>query len=265
MKISLGQFIPGTSFIHKLDPRTKFISMIAYMVAIMLIDNFIGYAFAGVFVIMVYLVSRLPIRYVLRSIRPVLFIVLFTVLLNLFIYDGETVVFKWKFIIIYKEAIIYCVKIILRILLLVTGAALLTYTTESSVLTNGLESLFSPLKIVRFPAHEIAMMMNIALRFIPIFAEELDRIVKAQKARGVDFDTRNPIKKIRNYMPILIPLFVGAWKRAADLATAMNARGYRGGTGRTKYRILRFTFKDLIGAIIIVFFVSSIVIMRILL
>ncbi|MBE7066115.1 MAG: energy-coupling factor transporter transmembrane protein EcfT [Ruminococcaceae bacterium] len=265
MTISLGQYIPTKSVVHRADPRTKFLAMIGYMVAVMLIETFIGYGIATLFVISVYLVAKLPMKYVFKSIRPVIYIVLFTMLINLFIHDGHTVWFSWRFITIYKESVFYCIKIMLRVILLVMGASVLTYTTASTSLTDGLESLMSPLKIIRFPAHDIAMMMSIALRFIPTFADELDRIVKAQMARGADFDSKNIIKKVRSYIPVLIPLFVSAWRRAADLANAMNARGYRGGEGRTKYRVLKFTLIDLVMAIIMILFISLIVILRILL
>ena len=265
MTISIGQYIPTGSVVHRADPRTKFLAMIGYMVAVLLIETFIGYGIATLFVIAGYLIARLPMKYIFKSIRGIMFIVLFTMVINLFLHQGETVWFSWKFLVIYKESVFYCIKIMWRVLLLVLGASILTYTTASASLTNGLESLMSPLKIIRFPAHDIAMMMSIALRFIPTFAEELDRIVKAQRARGTDFDSRNIIKKIRNYLPVLIPLFVGAWRRAADLATAMTARGYRGGEGRTKYRVLKFTLIDVFMAIIMVVFISLIVIPRILL
>lgn len=265
MRISLGQYIPGNTPVHRADPRTKFLSMIAYMVGVMLIGTFIGYAIAAVFVFATYIIAKLPMKYIFKSIKPVLFIVIFTMILNLFIHSGHTVWFEWKFIVIYKESVIYCVKIAMRVLLLVMGASILTYTTTSSALTDGIESLLSPLKIIRFPAHDIAMMMSIALRFIPTFSDELDRIVKAQMARGTDFDSKNLIKKVRSYVPVLIPLFVSAWRRASDLATAMNARGYRGAEGRTRYRVLKFTLVDLVVAIIMVVFISLIVMLKILL
>lgn len=265
MKISLGQYIPGKTPVHKADARTKFLSMIAYMVSVMLIETFIGYGIAAIFVLATYLIARLPMKYIFRSIRPVLFIVIFTMILNLFIHTGHTVWFEWKFIVIYKESVFYCIKIALRVLLLVMGASLLTYTTTSSELTDGIESLLSPLKIIRFPAHDIAMMMSIALRFIPTFSDELDRIVKAQMARGTDFDSKNLIKKVKSYVPVLIPLFVSAWRRASDLATAMNARGYRGAEGRTRYRVHKFTYIDIIMAIIMVIFAGAIVTLKILL
>lgn len=265
MRISLGQYIPGNTAIHRADSRTKFLSMIVYMVSVMLIETFIGYAIAAIFVIITYIIAKLPMKYIFKSIRPVLFIVIFTMVLNLFIHSGHTVWFEWKFIVIYKESVLYCIKIALRVLLLVMGASLLTYTTTSSDLTDGIESLLSPLKIIRFPAHDIAMMMSIALRFIPTFSEELDRIVKAQMARGTDFDSKNLIKKVRSYVPVLIPLFVSAWRRASDLATAMNARGYRGAEGRTRYRVHKFTYIDIIMAIIMVIFAGAIVTLKILL
>lgn len=260
MKISLGQYIPGKTPVHKADARTKFLSMIAYMVSVMLIETFIGYGIAAVFVLATYLIARLPMKYIFRSIRPVLFIVIFTMILNLFIHTGHTVWFEWKFIVIYKESVFYCIKIALRVLLLVMGASLLTYTTTSSELTDGIESLLSPLKIIRFPAHDIAMMMSIALRFIPTFTEETDRIMKAQSSRGAEFDTGSFMQKIKSFIPVIIPLIISAFRRAEDLAVAMESRCYRGGKGRTRYRVLKFTWRDAVVAGAVVVFMVGIIV-----
>ena len=182
-----------------------------------------------------------------------------TALLNLFFYRGTTVWIEvWK-ITIYKESALFALRMVLRIILLVLGSSVLTYTTTSVMLTDGLESLFSPLKKIRFPVHEIAMMMSIALRFIPTFMDETDRIMKAQLARGSDFDSKNLISKIKSYIPILIPLFISAWRKAEELATAMNARCYRGGEGRTKFKVLKFSYIDLILVIITAALLAAVV------
>ena len=184
---------------------------------------------------------------------------LITVILNVLFYNGETVLAEFWKITIYKEGVLFAVKMLLRIILLVLGSSVLTYTTTSVMLTDGLESLMSPLKVIKFPVHDIAMMMSIALRFIPTFMDETDRIMKAQTARGSDFDSKNIIQRVKSYIPILIPLFISAWRKAEDLATAMNARCYRGGKGRTKFRVLKFTWIDLILVLCMIIFIASIV------
>ncbi|MFR1518541.1 MAG: energy-coupling factor transporter transmembrane component T family protein [Clostridia bacterium] len=250
MKIAIGQYVPGTSALHRADPRTKFILTFAYMVAVMIADNFAAYLAAAIYIGAAYLSARIQIGKILRSLRPLLIMMLITVILNLFFYQGTTIWLQlWK-ITIYKESVLFALKMVLRIVMLVLGSSVLTYTTTSVMLTDGLESLLSPLKKIHFPVHDIAMMMSIALRFIPTFMDETERIMKAQMARGSDFDSKNLIHKIKSYIPILIPLFISAWRKAEELATAMNARCYRGGEGRTKFKVLKFTYIDLILAII---------------
>ena len=185
-----------------------------------------------------------------------------TVLLNILFYKGETVLLDFWKITIYKEGVLFAVRMLLRIVLLVLGSSVLMYTTTSVMLTDGIESLLAPLKKIHFPAHEIAMMMSIALRFIPTFVDETDRIMKAQMARGTDFDDKNFIIKIKSYIPILIPLFISAWRKAEDLATAMNARCYRGGEGRTKFKVLKFSKIDLLLLIITIFLFAAIVLLN---
>ena len=259
MKIAIGQYVPGTSALHKADPRTKFILTFAYMVAVMIADNFVAYLAAALYAAAAYLCARIQIGKILRSLRPLLIMMIITAVLNLFFYHGSTVWLEiWK-ITIYKESVLFAVKMVLRIILLVLGSSVLTYTTTSVMLTDGLESLMSPLKKIHFPVHEIALMMSIALRFIPTFMDETDRIMKAQMARGSDFDSKNLINKIKSYIPILIPLFISAWRKAEELATAMNARCYRGGAGRTKFKLLKFTYIDLILAIITVILFVAVV------
>ncbi len=252
MKPAIGQFIPGNSILHRADPRTKILMTILYMVAVMFIKTFAGYGVAVVFLIVAVLASRIPVKYVLRSIRPLLFIILFTVILNMFFYKGETLLWAWGIIHIYREGIIFAVKMALRIMILVTGASLLTFTTSSIALTDGLERLMSPLRVIHFPAHDIAMMMSIALRFIPTFSEETDRIMKAQSSRGADFDTGKFIEKIRSFIPVIIPLIISAFRRAEDLAVAMESRCYRGGDGRTRFRVLKFSWNDIVVAVAVV-------------
>ena len=248
MKAVIGQYVPGDSLLHKADPRTKLLCVIAFMVAVMLINTFIGYAVALAFVILAIIVSKIPVKMVLKSIRPLAFILIFTVILNVFFYRGETLLWEWWIFHIYREGIIFAIQMMFRIIILVTGASMLTFTTTSMALTDGMEKLLSPLKIIKFPAAEIAMMMSIALRFIPTFSEETDRLMKAQSSRGANFDTGHFMEKIRSFIPIIIPLIISAFRRAEDLAVAMESRCYRGGSGRTRYRVLKFTWRDIIVA-----------------
>ena len=261
MKPTLGQYIPGNSILHRADPRTKLLATLVFMVAIMLIKTFIGYGVALVFTVVWVLISRVPVKIVLRSVRPLAFIMAFTLVLNVLFYKGETLLLSWWIINIYKEGIIFAVKMLLRILILVTGASLLTFTTSSIALTDGLERLMSPLTVIKFPAHDIAMMMSIALRFIPTFSEETDRIMKAQSSRGANFDTGRFLEKIRSFIPIIIPLIISAFRRAEDLAVAMESRCYRGGEGRTRFRVLKFTPLDLAPALSVIALIVSIIVL----
>lgn len=259
MKITIGQFVPGNSILHRADPRTKFVLTFVYMIAVIIAENFVAYSAAIIFVCATYLCAKINIAKIIKSLKPLLIMMMITVVLNVLFYKGENVLLDFWKITIYKEGIFFAVKMLLRIVLLVLGSSVLMYTTTSVMLTDGIESLLSPLKKIHFPAHEIAMMMSIALRFIPTFVDETDRIMKAQKARGSDFDSKNLIQKIKSYIPILIPLFISAWRKAEDLATAMNARCYRGGEGRTKFKVLRFTYIDLFLTIITIILLVVIV------
>lgn len=259
MKITIGQFVPGNSILHRADPRTKFVLTFVYMIAVIIAENFVAYSAAILFVCATYLCAKINIAKIIKSLKPLLIMMMITVVLNVLFYKGENVLLDFWKITIYKEGIFFAVKMLLRIVLLVLGSSVLMYTTTSVMLTDGIESLLSPLKKIHFPAHEIAMMMSIALRFIPTFVDETDRIMKAQKARGSDFDSKNLIQKIKSYIPILIPLFISAWRKAEDLATAMNARCYRGGEGRTKFKVLRFTYIDLLLTIITIILLVVIV------
>ena len=260
--ITIGQYYPAKSCIHRLDPRTKIVGTTLYIVSLFLFKSFpgflvVGTAFAGVLIL-----SRVPLRYMLRGLRPILMILLFTVLCNFFLSGGE-VVWQWKFLKITKEGLLRGTFMGVRLILLIFGPSLMTYTTTPNQLTDGLERLFSPLKVIRFPAHEIAMMMSIALRFIPILAEEADRIRKAQMARGADMDSGGPIKRAKAMLPVFIPLLVSAFRRAFDLAMAMEARCYHGGKGRTKMKPLRYRTADLFGYLYMVCYMATIILLRI--
>ncbi|HBI51216.1 MAG TPA: transporter [Ruminococcaceae bacterium] len=244
--ITIGQFFPGNSVIHRMDSRFKIVLDIIYVVMLFVAQNFYGLGIACIFMVMVYAASGISFRLILKSIKPVLAIIIFTALLNLLFVKGDDApLIDTGFITIYAKGVETSIFMIVRIIFLIIGMSLLTYTTSPIVLTDAIESLLSPLKKVHFPVHELAMMMTIALRFIPTLIEELNKIMMAQKARGAALDTGNVFSRAKAMVPILIPLFISAFKRANELATAMECRCYKGGEGRTKLRQLKATRLDL--------------------
>lgn len=243
--ITLGQFFPGTSPVHRLDPRTKIIFLIIYIVVLFSAVNWASYALVFCFLAMAIVVSEIPLKSILGSIKPLAMILVFTGILNIFFTKGEEIALQVGFITIYWDGLIRAFFMMLRILMLITGTFLLTYTTSPISLTDGLESLLSPLKVLHFPVHELAMMMCIAMRFIPTLIEETDKIMSAQKARGADFETGKLMDRVKALIPILVPLFISAFRRADELATAMECRCYQGGDGRTKMKLLRFKLLDM--------------------
>ncbi len=242
--ITLGQYFPGDSVIHRLDPRMKILLALALIVIVFLIDSLWGFAVLAVFLVVVIALAQVGAGSVIRSIRPLLFIIVFTFVLNLFFYGGPTVLAQWGSVKLTEEGIYRAILIVLRLVFLIFSTSLLTLTTSPMQLTDGMENLMKPLKRVKFPVHEMSMMMSIALRFIPTLAEETDRIMKAQMARGAEFDSGNILKRARNMIPLLVPLFVSAFKRADELALAMESRCYHGGEGRTKMKVLRLAGRD---------------------
>ena len=242
--ITLGQYFPGNSPVHRLDPRTKLILLIFYIVALFCASNWISYGVCFVFLATTIAISRIPLKSIVRGMKPLVLILIFTGLLNLLFTQGETVLVEFWKITITLEGVERAAFMMLRILMLISGTFLLTYTTSPIALTDGLESLLSPLKKIRLPVHELAMMMCIALRFIPTLIEETDKIMSAQKARGANFESGNIFKRVKALVPILVPLFISAFRRAEELATAMECRCYHGGDGRTKMRLLRFKRRD---------------------
>jgi energy-coupling factor transport system permease protein len=245
--ITLGQYFPGNSYIHRLDPRTKLLGLIVYIVALFVAVNWVSYGIVFLFLAVIIAISTIPLKSIFRGMKPLIFILIFTGILNLFFTGGETVLASFWGVVITAEGVIRAIFMVLRILMLITGTFLLTYTTSPIALTDGLESLLSPLKVIRVPVHELAMMMCIALRFIPTLIEETDKIMSAQKARGADFESGSLISRVKALVPILVPLFISAFRRADELATAMECRCYQGGTGRTKMKILRFHRGDLMA------------------
>lgn len=244
--IIIGKYVPGNSVIHKQDPRSKLLMIFLFVFIVFLANNFITYLCLGLFTVIIVLLTKLPFRFLLRGLKPVLWIILFTFILHILVTKEGRVLLDLGFFRLHEEGLKQGFFISLRFLYLIVMTTILTLTTTPIEITDGMESLLAPLKKLKFPVHELALMMSISLRFIPTLLEETDKILKAQMARGVDF-TSGPIKdRIKAVVPLLVPLFISAFKRAEELATAMEARGYRGGEGRTKLRLLKWGYKDTI-------------------
>jgi energy-coupling factor transport system permease protein len=260
--ITIGQYIPGDSVIHKADPRTKIILSIVFMAVIFLVNSFWTFTAMAMFVLLTVIISGVPVKYTLRGLKPILFIIIFTAVINIFTTRGtpisQTVPFKY----ITWEGLVLALKLAMRLVLIIISGSLLTFTTTPILLTDGIEKLLSPFRRIGLPAHELAMMMSIALRFIPTLLEETDKIMKAQAARGADFDTGNLVQRAKSFVPVLVPLFVSAFRRADELATAMEARCYRGGTGRTRLRSLEFTSADTWVVLVTAVFFTSLLLLE---
>ncbi len=250
INITLGRYVPGASAVHRLDPRTKILLMIAYIVLIFLVRQLAVFLVPLAFLVLTVLLSRVPVSYLWTAVKPMRLLIVFMFVINLFFTPGSTPLFSFWRITVMREGLMQGLFITARLLLLVSGTSILTLTTSPIALTDGLEKLLMPLSKLRFPAHELAMMMTIALRFIPTLMEETDRIRKAQMARGADFESGNLVRRAKSMIPILVPLFVSAFRRADELAMAMESRCYHGGEGRTRMRELRFTRGDLFAFLV---------------
>ncbi len=261
--ITLGQFYPSDSILHRLDPRMKVILAVLYIVATFLCKNVLSFALLLLSAIVLILISKIPMKLVLDGIKAILFIMAFTALINVFFTKGETPIVEWRFIHIYAEGLWQALFMIVRITVLIVGTSmLLTYTTTPIMLTDALEQLLAPLRVLHIPVHEFAMMMTIALRFIPTLVEETNKIMSAQKARGADFTSGSLISRAKALIPILIPLFVSAFRRADELATAMECRCYHGGAGRTRMTILHYSPKDFFALAVIIVFGAGIIVLN---
>lgn len=249
--MTLGQYFPGDSMIHRMDPRIKFIIVLALIVVIFIAKTVWGYLAITAFLLFGALASRVPFIYVLKGLKPLWFILVFTFVINIFFITGEHILVEWWIIRIYEEGLLQAVNIAVRLILLIFSTTVLTLTTSPMEITDGLERLLSPLKVIKFPAHELALMMSIALRFIPTLMEETDRIMKAQTARGASFDTGGLLKRAKGMIPVLVPLFVSAFKRAEDLSLAMESRCYNGGKNRTRMKVLKIHLRDIVGLILV--------------
>lgn len=259
--ITIGQYYPADSVLHRLDPRVKITGTLVYIVSLFLVKNLWGYLIAALALAAVIHISKVPFGYIVKGLKAVVILLLFTVCFNLFLTSG-TPIFEWKFIHITREGLSLAFSMAVRLTLLILGSSLMTFTTTPNELTDGIESLLSPLKKLHVPVHEVAMMMSIALRFIPILLEETDKIMKAQQARGADFESGGIIKRAKAMIPILVPLFISAFRRAGDLAMAMEARCYRGGAGRTKMKPLHYRKRDVGAWFALAVFVTVIIISR---
>jgi len=263
--IAFGQYCEGSSFLHRLDPRWKIIFVLIYIVALFLARNIFAFALIGASIIALWALSGIRAGILLKGLRPLLFIIAFTAIINVFWFKGATPLLPEGWIIqIYLEGLINASLIILRVMVLVTGTSiLLTYTTTPIALTDGIEQLLAPLAKIKVPVHEFSMMMTIALRFIPTLIEETDKIMSAQKARGSDFSTGSLVKRAKALVPVLVPLFISAFRRAEDLATAMECRCYTGGAGRTRMNVLHSSWRDVVMLLGILAFVAGIVLLNI--
>lgn len=261
--ITIGQYYPTESILHRLDPRVKFIGTLIYIISLFLFRGPVGYIFAAVFLGICIIISKVPFKFMVKGLKAIMILLLITMFFNLIFTPGKEI-FHVGFIVITEEGVELAVKMAVRLILLILGASLMTLTTTPNQLTDGLERLLKPLEKIHVPVHEIAMMMSIALRFIPILLEETDKIMKAQMARGADFESGGLIQKVKNMVPLLVPLFISAFRRANDLAMAMEARCYHGGEGRTQMKPLRYRRRDWITYAVLLVYLGTSIVMRIL-
>jgi energy-coupling factor transport system permease protein len=259
--ITLGQYYPGRSVIHRLDARTKIIATFLYIIELFLVNNFWGFLIAAAALFAVIACSRVPLKFIFRGLSAVFLIIAFTFVINLFMVDGR-VLWHWKFLTITYEGLSRAFFMAVRLVLLIIGSSIMTLTTKPVELTDGMEKLLKPLSKIGVPSHEIALMMTIALRFIPTLMEETDKIIKAQQARGADFESGNIVQRAKSLIPILIPLFVSSFRIAQDLAMAMEARCYHGGDGRTRMNEIKFHRGDAVAALLLIAFLAVIILSR---
>ena len=260
--ITIGQHFPGNSILHRCDPRLKLVGTLAYIVVLFVAANPVGIALSIALLGLLYSVARIPFKMILKSLKPIVPVIIFTAVLNLFFLTGETPLFHWWIFTIYPEGVRYAILMAVRVMALIAGTSLLTYTTSPIVLTDAIENLLRPLGKLHFPVHELAMMMTIALRFIPTLIDETEKIMNAQKARGAMLDTGSFMQRVKALVPILIPLFLSAFRRADELAMAMECRCYHGGEGRTRLKVLKFGAEDVLCAVVLTILLGIIVCTR---
>lgn len=264
--VTFGQYYPKNSLVHKMDARIKLLLCLVFMVCIFFVQSYVGFALVTLFLLTTIICAQVPLRSILKSVKGVIVLLIFTALLNIFFTKNGNVLFSWWIFTVTDQGLIYASKMLLRLIYLVIGSSILTLTTTPVDLTHAIEHLLSPLKVIKFPVHDIALIMSLTLSFIPSLIEETDRIIRAQKARGADFDTGNLFQRAKAFVPILIPLLVGGFRRAEELANAMNSRCYEGATNRTQMRVMKLSWRDLVatlltvitfGAIIVVYAMKS--------
>lgn len=260
--ITIGQYYPADSILHKLDPRVKFLGTLVFIISLFLVRGVLGYAFVTVVLVTLIRLSKVPFGMMLKGMKAIIFILIITVIFNMLFTPGEALFKVWR-LTITREGLIQAFRMAIRLSYLIIGSSIMTLTTTPNQLTDAMENLFNPLKAIKVPVHEISMMMSIALRFIPILMEETDKIMKAQIARGADFESGNLIKRVTNMIPLLVPLFVSAFQRANDLAMAMEARCYHGGEGRTQMKPLRYEKRDVIAYVLMIAFLAAAICLRI--
>lgn len=260
--ITIGQYYPADSILHRLDPRVKFVSTLVYIVSLFVFSSWVGYGVAAVFLAIMIVLSKVPFKFMVKGLKPIVMLLLITMFFNLIFTPGEVI---WSFWIIKitREGVKLAAKMGIRLIFLIIGASIMTLTTTPNQLTDGLERLMRPLNKIHVPVHEIAMMMSIALRFIPILLEETDKIMKAQMARGADFESGGLIQKVKNMVPLLVPLFISAFRRANDLAMAMEARCYHGGDGRTQMKPLKYAGRDYAAYLVVFGYLGISIVFRI--
>lgn len=257
--ITIGQYFPGESSVHQLDPRIKIILTMLFVILIFMIQSYWGYMIVFAYLVLTTIISGIPYKYLLRGLKPLLYIIIFTFVINVFFSTGTHMLWKWSLITITYEGLDQATHMALRLVFLVLGTSLLTLTTSPISLTDGIEQMLNPLKVFKFPAHELAMMMTIALRFIPTLLEETDKIMKAQMARGADFESGNILQRAKSLVPLLVPLFISAFRRADELAMAMESRCYRGGENRTRMKVLSIEKRDYISILITLIFMMAVI------
>ena len=260
--ITLGQYYPAKSILHRLDPRTKFLGTLAFLISVFIFHTFPGYAVATVFLVTMIGLSKVPVKFMFKGLKAIFMILMITVVFNIFLTPGE-ILWKWGILKVTKEGLILAGRMAIRLVYLVIGSSVMTLTTTPNQLTDGLERIMRPLNRIHVPVHEISMMMSIALRFIPILLEETDKIMKAQMARGADFENGNLIQKAKNMVPLLVPLFISAFRRANDLAMAMEARCYHGGDHRTQMKPLHYERRDYMAYGILAVYLGIAVVFRV--
>lgn len=260
--ITIGQYYPADSILHKLDPRTKIIITFMYISSLFISKQFIAYGITLIFLLTVINLSKVPLRFILKGLKAIVVIIILTISVNIFLTPGETILVEFWVVKITLEGLLVAIRMAARLILLIVGSSLMTLTTSPIALTDGIEALLKPLERIRVPAHEIAMMMTIALRFIPILLEETDKIMKAQMARGAEFESGNLVKRAKSLIPLLVPLFISSFRRADDLALAMEARCYRGGVGRTRMHQLKYQKVDVVSFIIAILYLIVLALIR---